>query len=336
MSVPELSVVIIARNEEGAIGPCLESVMRATSAFRREVLFVDSASTDRTVDVALRHHVNVVRFSDNGLLSPAAGRWLGTSLTAGEYLLFVDGDMILVEGWIQEGMHILSDRQVGGVGGRLFWVAPGENHSSAKKDDLPLGVVPGLGGMGLYRRRALDECGSFNPFLRGEEERELAYRLARGGYSVVRMDSPMAYHLDKAKSMEENAGRSVYFAGVGQIMRRYAFQRIFWDLFREHIEVFVAWSLGFLLLAAGTVLLLTGEYRLLLWLAVTLLTLVAVRCVWKGPRRVWLYVHSRSLLAMRFTRGIFFGLPSPGRYPHVFAWIKRESLEPSNDASVTL
>jgi len=83
-------------------------------------------------------------------------------------------------------------------------------------------------------------------------------------------------------------------------------------------------------------LLLTGEYRLLLWLAVTLLTLVAVRCVWKGPRRVWLYVHSRSLLAMRFTRGIFFGLPSPGRYPHVFAWIKRESLEPSNDASVTL
>jgi hypothetical protein len=94
-------------------------------------------------------------------------------------------------------------------------------------------------------RQALDECGTFNPFLRGEEERELAYRLSRRGYSVVRVEHPMAHHLDKERSVQENTGRAVYFAGVGQIMRQYALQPPFWDLLREHSEVFLTWFAGF-------------------------------------------------------------------------------------------
>lgn len=42
-----ISVVVLARNEEAAIGPCLRSV-----AFAREVVVVDSGSTDRTREVA--------------------------------------------------------------------------------------------------------------------------------------------------------------------------------------------------------------------------------------------------------------------------------------------
>jgi len=335
MSDLELSVVIIARNEEQAIGPCLDSVERATTAFRSEILFVDSASTDRTVDEALRHPIKVVRFNENGMLSPAAGRWLGTDLTRGEYVFFVDGDMIIIEGWIEAGIKALSDKHVGGVSGRLFWVSPGEEPGCARKDELPLGKVPGLGGAALYSRRALAQCGSFNPFLRGEEERELAYRLSVGGFSVMRIDVPMAYHLDKPLSEEENLGRSVYFAGVAQIMRRYPFQRIFWELAVEHIEVYLVWAL-MLTIGVGLIVLgITGSGRWFFNVAAIVVLGLALLGLWKGPRQLWLYLHSRTLLSMRFMHGLQKGLPSPHRYPCDFAWLKEEPAAPVQDVRRT-
>ena len=329
MSLPELSVVIIARNEELTIGPCLESVVRATANYRTEILFVDSASSDGTVDVARRYPVAIAGFRDTGLLSPAAGRWLGTDLTHGELLFFVDGDMMIVDGWIASAIKVLEDRHIGGVSGRLFPVAPGEPLNFAREDGLPLGIVAGLGGAALYRRKALEECGTFNPFLRGEEERELAYRLSRRGYSVVRVDHPMAHHIEKERSVEENVGRSVYFAGVGQIMRRYALQPPFWDLLKEHVEVFAVWIAG-LLLVGLIVLGLSegGGWFLGVGGAVVLgLALLVLR---KGPKRIWLFLHNRALISVHFILGILRGLPPPGRYPRDFVWIRKEAVTGAN------
>lgn len=50
-----LSVVIIARNAAGQIGPCLESV----AALADEILVVDSGSTDATLDIARGHGARV-------------------------------------------------------------------------------------------------------------------------------------------------------------------------------------------------------------------------------------------------------------------------------------
>jgi glycosyltransferase involved in cell wall biosynthesis len=335
MSLPELSVVIVARNEELTIGPCVESIIRATASYRTEILFVDSASSDGTVDVARRYPVAIAGFRDTGLLSPAAGRWLGTDLTHGEWLFFVDGDMIVVDGWITCAMKVLQDRSIGGVSGRLFPVAPGEPLDFSREDGLPLGVVPGLGGAALYRRQALDECGTFNPFLRGEEERELAYRLSRRGYSVVRVEHPMAHHLDKERSVQENTGRAVYFAGVGQIMRQYALQPPFWELLREHSEVFLAWIAGFLLLAGMIVLGLIERGGWFFGMGGAVVLGLAFLLLRKGPKRIWLFLHSRALLSVHFILGILRGLPPPGRYPRDFVWIRKESLTGTNPAGKT-
>jgi glycosyltransferase involved in cell wall biosynthesis len=264
-AIPELSVVIIARNEEQTIGQCIDSVLRETALRRSEVLFVDSASSDRTVDIAREYPIAIARLAPE-LLSPSAGRWLGTRLVHGEYLFFVDGDMMVIDGWISRAMETLEDPRLAAVAGRLFWVPPGEPLTSGRKDDLPLGCVHGLGGAAIYRRRALEESGGFNPFLRGEEERELAFRLSLRGYSVKRVDVPMAYHMDKQRGVEETLGRSVYFTGVGQIMRGHAFRSIFWDLLVEHREVFLVWALGVVAAAAIIVLALMGATRWLLWL----------------------------------------------------------------------
>lgn len=51
-----LSVVLITRNAASVLQPCLESV-----AFAEEIIVVDSASTDSTVELAQRHGARVVQ-----------------------------------------------------------------------------------------------------------------------------------------------------------------------------------------------------------------------------------------------------------------------------------
>ncbi len=48
----DLSVVVISRNEEAAIAACLKSLLAGTAGLETEIILVDSASTDRTVEIA--------------------------------------------------------------------------------------------------------------------------------------------------------------------------------------------------------------------------------------------------------------------------------------------
>jgi len=58
---PVVSVIVPARNEEGCLGLCLESLV-AQTGINFEIIVVDDASTDRTAEVARSFEVGVARF----------------------------------------------------------------------------------------------------------------------------------------------------------------------------------------------------------------------------------------------------------------------------------
>lgn len=82
----KLSVVILARNEEGMIKDCLESVKWAD-----EIVLVDSGSTDRTCEIAKRYGAKIVKERFRGL---EFSRWrnLGKEKATGDWILYVDAD----------------------------------------------------------------------------------------------------------------------------------------------------------------------------------------------------------------------------------------------------
>ena len=97
----ELSVVLISKNQAWNIARLVESVLRGTSSIpASEIILVDSASTDDTVQLASRYPINIVRLRPTQKLSPAAGRYIGYKRTRGEFILFLDGDMELIPGWL--------------------------------------------------------------------------------------------------------------------------------------------------------------------------------------------------------------------------------------------
>src|SRR5271154_5576481 len=95
-SIPEVSVIVPARNEEANLADCLESLTTQVGvAF--EIIVVDDNSTDRTREIALRH--SGVRVTSPEPLPPG---WTGKNnavVTGAEaaradWLLFTDADTI--------------------------------------------------------------------------------------------------------------------------------------------------------------------------------------------------------------------------------------------------
>lgn len=91
-SVIEISVVVLTKNEELAIGPCLDSLTRFS-----EVFVVDSQSTDATVEIAVAKGATVVPFVWDGKY-PKKKQWaLENCPFTHDWVLFVDADEMVTE-----------------------------------------------------------------------------------------------------------------------------------------------------------------------------------------------------------------------------------------------
>ncbi len=305
----ELSIVIIARNEETTLGRNLEVLAKEIHDLDAEILLIDSASTDRTVTIARNYPVRIVHLEPSPLLSPAAGRYMGTILSKGEFVFFIDGDMILFPGWLKRGLEELREKTLAGVAGRIFFVFPGEELSRDHPDDFPLGEIKGIGLSAIYRRAAFDRCGTFNPFAKGEEEIELGYRLLRAGYTLKRIATPMAYHVDKLRAAGTVDQKAKYFAGTGQILRRYPGSELSRRLVRSTAPVFAQQFAVLATVVAILVLLMGGWHTAAAYLAGCVALVIAALTLLKGPKKVALYFRSIVLISYHMAKGFAGGLP---------------------------
>ncbi len=196
---PLLSIVVIGLNEAPRLEGCLRSALEASwPSSRKEVIYVDSGSTDGSREIAERMGVRVLRLEDPEP-NASKGRNLGWKNARGELVQFLDGDMELHPDWPERGWAFLEEHpEVGLVAGivserhpenlfcRLFqldWGDPVE------------GPVKKVGGAALYRMEALKKTGGFDPSLGGGEEPELCWRLRnRHGFAIWMLAVPMATH----------------------------------------------------------------------------------------------------------------------------------------------
>lgn len=202
----DISVVVISRNEEGNIVECLEAVFRTIEAAKRrdfvrsfEVVLVDSASTDRTVEFASRFPIALVRLRAGWPLSASAGKATGARLTSGRIVLFVDGDFFLDSEWFPIAWPLLGDPEVAAVSGWDLDEVSGntilaKHWRDVRLDDLPeVHDVDSLAA-GLVKREAYEAVGGLHPYLRGAEDRDFGLRLRAQGWRVIRTRHPMGTH----------------------------------------------------------------------------------------------------------------------------------------------
>jgi len=192
----DVSVVILTKNSAGTIRRCLDSIVGERP---REIVVVDAFSTDGTLAI-LRHYR--VRLLFDTIDSLGYSRKLGVEAAKGNFVMFVDSDVVLVKGCVMTMKQELQKHQWAGIHARLL---SGENRSYWQKaedhvfrrDFNRVGPKTRIStAAALFYRDVLLRYPFDVNLKRSCEDRDLLLRLAEGGYRVG-ISSASAYHLRK-------------------------------------------------------------------------------------------------------------------------------------------
>ncbi len=189
-----VSVIVPAFNSGKTIAECLESVF--SSGHRDlQVIVVDDGSTDDSVRIARGfRRVKIVEMKHGGKVSALNE---GLKHARHEFVLTLDSDTFLEEGFFEKSLFFFSDKKVGAVCG-LVKVFPKKgllnlflrveylyNHLLMKSfSEVFSNSVWFFGGVSIYRKSVLEKIG----FFRGNtlsEDLLVALEIKKAGFKVL-------------------------------------------------------------------------------------------------------------------------------------------------------
>jgi glycosyltransferase involved in cell wall biosynthesis len=108
----QVSIIVIAFNEEGRIGPCLDALLKQETTVPFEVVVVDDGSRDSTVGVVEEllpafPHLRLLRLEFNQ--GRGAARRYGQDATDSPWVGFVDADIVVPSNWLDRCLMELAE-----------------------------------------------------------------------------------------------------------------------------------------------------------------------------------------------------------------------------------
>jgi GT2 family glycosyltransferase len=210
----DLSIILVSYNVKTYLLGCLDSIYRTTSGIAFEVVVIDNASTDGSVE-AIQHsfpQVNLIRNPSNSGLAAAMAQ--GVSASTGRYVLYLNPDTEILDGTLA-GMLRFADAapDAAGFSCRLLNRDRSLQHScfrfpnlrmafygffpSVPMDSVANGRYPPecydtvfepehvLGAFLMVRRSAIEEVGGWDArFFMYFEETDFCYRLTQSGHAI--------------------------------------------------------------------------------------------------------------------------------------------------------
>ncbi len=195
----KVGLVAIGRNEGERLKRCLRSAQPQV----KELVYVDSGSSDDSVPFARSLGVHVVELDTSVPFTAARARNEGARrlrevMPEAEFVQFVDGDCELDRGWIARALDEFARRpRAAVVCGRRrerFPEASVYNRLCDIEWATPVGQAAACGGDFLARLEAFERVKGFSADLIAGEEPDLCFRLRQAGYEIWRIDAEMTLH----------------------------------------------------------------------------------------------------------------------------------------------
>ncbi|HTM54121.1 MAG TPA: glycosyltransferase family 2 protein [Pirellulales bacterium] len=196
----DVSVVICTYNRAEMLRGALASLLglETDASWRYEVIVVDNASTDATVEV-VADVAREAKVPFRGVYEPKPGvacaRNRGVAEARGRYVAFFDDDQVADPNWLRELLEMVRKEKARCVGGAVHLLLPttapplpeicrrllGEAIGADKPVKYSRKMFPGTGNM-LVERTVFDEVGTFNESLRqAGEDSDLFLRMLQAG-----------------------------------------------------------------------------------------------------------------------------------------------------------
>ncbi len=194
-----LGIVIIGRNE----GERLKNGLLSLQPYNVPIVYVDSGSTDGSVELACSFSTNVIELDLEIPFTAARARNTGFETLLSlypnlEYVQFMDGDTQVVPGWLENaGSYLQEHSEVAVVCGRRREKYPEHSIYNTLCDlewDTPIGSTKACGGDAMMRVVAIKEVGGYNPHLIAGEEPEMCVRLRQKGWKIFGLAAEMTLH----------------------------------------------------------------------------------------------------------------------------------------------
>src|ERR671910_49107 len=96
--MPRLSIVIVTYNARADVERCLETLVRDTPAVDHEIIVVDNASSDDTVETVRKRWAGVRVIEAGGNVGFARANNIGFRQSVGELVLLLNGDTLVPRG----------------------------------------------------------------------------------------------------------------------------------------------------------------------------------------------------------------------------------------------
>jgi glycosyltransferase involved in cell wall biosynthesis len=209
--VAEVSVIVPTRNSGATLEACLQSV-RAQSESTLELIVVDNFSTDETPRIAGRY-ADVFRQAGP---ERSRQRNLGAAIAGGNWLLFVDSDMLLEQSILAEclgetkrGFRALIIPEVSKGDG--FWAGCKALERSCYVGDDSIEAAR------FIEHALFKQLGGFDEELVGEEDWDLTQRIRSRNEPIGRTRTPLLHDEGHLRLWETMRTKFYY----GRTMWRY-------------------------------------------------------------------------------------------------------------------
>lgn len=194
-STTPVDVVLIGRNE----GARLIVALQALQGVARQVVYVDSGSTDNSVAEAKKAGAEVVALDMSIPFTAARARNAGfDALRDPQHVQFIDGDCALVPGYLAKASAFLDEHpKVGLVTG---WRGEIDRDASLYNQIIdwewrrPSGEITATCGDMMVRAEIWREIGGMNPNVICAEDDEVCIRIRKAGWTLWRIPEEMTRH----------------------------------------------------------------------------------------------------------------------------------------------
>ena len=229
---PYMTVLIPAHNEEKVLSSTVESILEAEYP-KKEIIIIDDGSTDRTLEIAksFKKDVKVIH-KENGGKASALNH--GLLYSKGEIIVIVDADTIVGRKSLKNIAKGLTDEKVAAVAGNIkirnkvnwiTWCQALEYLSAIQIMRRALDyfgaitIVPGA--LGIFRKRDLEEAGSYHKDTLVEDF-DATMKVLKSGMVIQGSSDAVAYTQAPQTLKDFYRQRTRWYRGNLQILSRHS------------------------------------------------------------------------------------------------------------------
>lgn len=246
----DVSIVIVNWNTKNLLKNCLNSVYQTINSLTLEIIVVDNASSDGSVEMLERDFPQTIIIGNQENKGFGTANNQAFAVMKGKYALLLNTDALLTP----DAVHKLwsfceANSQAAIVCGQLLNADGSKQNSIASFPSLltlvantslleylfpkqfpskryeharPIEVDSAVGACMMIRKRALDETGFFDErYFFFFEETDLAYKMYKSGWKIYHIPDAYIYHLQGQSIGSNLRSRIEFYRSRYQFLRKW-------------------------------------------------------------------------------------------------------------------